>query len=519
MTPNETITLFWQGREAWNAWARKLLSERKELEDQARWAADRDGYGNLQPRSDETRKWLEAAKADFSGYVFSVRGADNVEGGFGDKTVVVDADLIDFRGFLFPCTASFQHATFTGDAHFSSALFSDTALFDGVRFSRSAHFSSVLFSCDARFLDAQFGHQAHFPGAVFSGDAVFERASFTHTELFTGLTSFERATMSGSAYFHRGALFERAIFSCAARFGSAIFWRDARFDNVTFKGIAKFDRAYFKRNTYFDNGTFMGVTRFYETIFEGNAYFQGASFQKSAAFSKASFLQDADLTDITAERAFYVTGATFTEVPAFNQADFKHAPDLDGVRFPLPFWTEVSARYRESEVAAPLIARYRALRRIAILGADPEQEQMALKGEIRSKRGSAHKWYHAALWYGLAYDALSDFGRSMSRPLAAWFISIAIFTAFYLLASGTAGKYAVDCAITHSPHYKSALVLSLKNALPVIGIGSKAEHAAQQCLYENDPYGGIILQGLQNIWSAVLIFLFLLAVRNQFRIK
>ena len=115
--------------------------------------------------------------------------------------------------------------------------------------------------------------------------------------------------------------------------------------------------------------------------------------------------------------AFGANGAVFAEV-------LKQAPDLDAVSLPLPsFW-------RRGRVE--LIARYRAVRRIAILGADYEREQMAFKGEVRSKRGTYHKWWHAAFWYGLAYDTLSDFGRSMSRPVLAWLISIASFALIYL---------------------------------------------------------------------------------------
>jgi hypothetical protein len=119
-----------------------------------------------------------------------------------------------------------------------------------------------------------------------------------------------------------------------------------------------------------------------------------------------------------------MTGAAFDKVPAFNQADFNQAPDLDDVEFPLPsFW-----RGR-----AEVIAQYRALRRLAIQGADYEREQMALKGEIRSKRGTKQqRSYHAGFWYGLFYDALSDFGRSAWRPFLAWSACIIIFAVYFL---------------------------------------------------------------------------------------
>ena len=102
-------------------------------------------------------------------------------------------------------------------------------------------------------------------------------------------------------------------------------------------------------------------------------------------------------------------GATFKKVPSFNQADFKQAPDLDNVDFPLPgYWRRGDHK---------LIPLYRAIRRMAIQSADYEREQMAFKGETRSKRGTEHKPWHTAFWFGIAYDAFSDFGRSIARPL------------------------------------------------------------------------------------------------------
>ena len=228
-------------------------------------------------------------------------------------------------------------------------------------------------------------------------------------------------------------------------------------------------------------------------------------------FDGAKFGSEADFTGTSVERFFDLRQAVFTEAPAFNQTDFKRAPDLDGMKFSLPgFWRTGKAS---------LIPTYRALRRVAIQGADYEREQMAFKGEVRSKRGTEHRWYHAAFWYGLAYDTLSDFGRSMSRPSLIWLVSIAVFALFYLANSGKMGSAFASCAAAAAPNYESALIISWKNALPLIGIETEAEHTARECLYGHAVYGGIAIQGLQKICSAVLMFLFLLAVRNQFKIK
>ena len=107
----------------------------------------------------------------------------------------------------------------------------------------------------------------------------------------------------------------------------------------------------------------------------------------------------------------------------------------------------------------------------------------------------------------------------MSRPSLIWLISIAVFALFYLANSGKWGSAFADCAAAGAPNYESALIISWKNALPLHRHRFQSEEIARGCLYGAAVYGGIAIQGLQKVWSAVLIFLFLLAVRNQFKIK
>ena len=100
-------------------------------------------------------------------------------------------------------------------------------------------------------------------------------------------------------------------------------------------------------------------------------------------------------TAIKSDRAFDLTGAQFSKVPAFSQADFKQAPDLDNVSFPArPFW-----RGGDKD----LVPQYRALKRLAVQGHDYEREQMAFKGELRSRRGVIDKmvWPERVARHGL----------------------------------------------------------------------------------------------------------------------
>lgn len=338
-------------------------------------------------------------------------------------------------------------------------------------------FDGFIFPSDCDFWRSTFLEPVSFSHSIFHGFAGFRRTRFANIVLFDKTT------------FKQAAWFARTNFASVADFEEATFLGWARFAGTSFEEDGVFTRSRFSRRTWF----------------------RGCKFSAGAIFDAAKFGSEADFTATSVERFFDMRQSIFTEVPAFNQADFKRAPDLDGIRFSLPgFWRTGKAS---------LVPTYRALRRVAIQGADYEREQMAFKGEIRSKRGTEHRWFHAAFWYGLAYDALSDFGRSMSRPSLIWLISIAVFALAYLANSGKLGSAFADCTAAGAPNYESALIISWKNGLPFIGIDSKAEEIARGCLYGATAYGGIAIQGFQKVWSALLMFLFLLAVRNQFKIK
>jgi hypothetical protein len=42
----------------WNAWAEPLLAQRKAMEADGRWAAEKDALGSLEAKNDATRAWM-----------------------------------------------------------------------------------------------------------------------------------------------------------------------------------------------------------------------------------------------------------------------------------------------------------------------------------------------------------------------------------------------------------------------------------------------------------------------------
>ena len=148
MTRDETVALFLLGREAWNAWAERMLAQRKALEDAGRWAAEKDFRGDLKPNNDETRAWMEAAAAIFSRCLFGplsgppshsaeplfykkeTLGHEGYE--LPVKSIAIDA-LIDFERFIFPGRALFARAAFENSSRFGGVKFLKEANFTGMR--------------------------------------------------------------------------------------------------------------------------------------------------------------------------------------------------------------------------------------------------------------------------------------------------------------------------------------------------------------------------------------------------
>ncbi len=472
MNKTESLALFDQRCDAWNAWAKERLAERRKLEASGEWSEGSDpGKWN-----DKTRAWQETAAADFSGHEFE--------------------DMANFSGFVFPGRAEFSKAAFKGDADFSEAAFSG-----------DARFSEATFSGDAGFIKAAFSGTAGFSNATFSGDVRFGKATFS------GLAWFREAKFKGNALFYE----------------------------AKFKGNAWFDQEVtFSESAMFLQASFAGFTSFNDCLFKGGTTYRATQVSKT----------------------FLLDQARFKQVPDFIQTHFAEVPRLDNFHIkPRRFWTgrlagiralfksgagpavfwraglnSVKALFKDD---ANLAARWRALKKLAIMAYDHNSELRFFKEEILARRWSVDKPWHALFFAGLFYGWLSDFGRSILWPLFWWALGLLGFAWCYFSQAG--GRWAdvlnwsLPCDAGTGNAVYAALGLSLRNALPLPGGGSAARlDQIYACLYGiHDNAAGelparlrlvipdaVAFSGVaQSLWSVIMIFLLLLALRNHFRIK
>lgn len=127
-------------------------------------------------------------------------------------------------------------------------------------------------------------------------------------------------------------------------------------------------------------------------------------------------------------------------------------------------------------------------------------------------------------WFGYFYQWLSDFGRSVMRPIF-WLLVLGfLFQVFYL-------KYSIDAEPQETvscDRTEAAIYLSVRNAMPFLLATGYSENLSRSyaCLYgkhsdgkEKIPNAIVFISIVQTILSTILIFLLLLALRNHFKIK
>ena len=354
MNKEQSLQLFEEGNRAWNAWADERLAERKALEESGDWIDGDPGKWN-----EQTRAWHEMAEADFSGHRFETE-------------------------------ARFDHFRFPGDAVFERVSFLESARFDRCEFLGKAEFSEVRITGFCGFADATFRATALFDEAAFMGDVSFPGVNFSND------TRFNRAKFRGEAHFN-GTQFKGAVSFEWAAFSGRTAFLDAEFSDK-----ADFRDAAFSRRVVFGGATFSDAVTFEQSSFEGPAYFGGSSFAQYAEFRA-----------IRGKGLFSLNNVKFSRVPDFSEAHFEEAPRFDNVDLKPERFRKIGARKSELDPSR----RWRALRRLAIQGQDHERELQFLKGEIAARRGTQDKLFHLRFWVGWLYQILSDFGRSMVRPL------------------------------------------------------------------------------------------------------
>jgi uncharacterized protein YjbI with pentapeptide repeats len=518
-------------RRTWNRWFAQALTP-EAIQGLIEKGADPEDFT---PLSDPERADLQA-RAEARGHCLPDPGTperpkhidftNTLFSGNFIASVFVWPGMANFAGATFRDMARFDSATFRGMANFAGATFRDVARFDSATFRGEADFASTTFRGWAEFDGATFRGEARFASTTFRGWAEFDGATFRGiarfaSATFRGITRFTDATFRGIARFDgatfRGwAGFTDATFRGEARFDGATFRGIARFDSATFRGEADFDGATFRGEARFDGATFRGIARFDSATFRGEADFQRDAFESRTDFARAKFKGD---------------------VPDFRDRSFPHATDWRDATWPDPKTLDDPEDAKE---------RYAALRHAMEEAGRFEHARDFFARQLACRRMRADWPERLAID---AYVALSDVGRSVVRPLAAW--TLALLVAWFLQAAFLQpkewpgpGAFAFDTVAlalggavvvgspVFDPRRSNALELELGEALFAdFGCGTAAPAAVCAEVAAVGPEGAFmpkpraipdamkLVQLLHTAFSALCLFLAGLGLRNWLRIS
>lgn len=182
--------------------------------------------------------------------------------------------------------------------------------------------------------------------------------------------------------------------------------------------------------------------------------------------------------------------------------------------------------------------KYAALRALASKSGDQLSELDFYASEMRARRFWQDKPMGRGagrFWFGLLYDIASDFGRSIWRPLAIWWVALSVAVTFNLISfSGTQNISlsqipAAKCVDGPDVPVNEAIYLALAQGA-VFGVGNPERvKISQRCLFgvENSatglssvpkmPVSVAIASVVHSMISGVCLFLLGLAIRNNFR--
>lgn len=411
-------------------------------------------------------------------------------------------DMSGFGGRVFPVSVSFREVKFPRAVHFDNVKFLGIAHFYKIEFIDTVNFEAAVFSKAADFSSAIFSDVAYFANVKFSGEASFINAKFL------GTTNFGCTEFSATANFYISK------FSNLAEFAGALFSGEAFFSNAIFSGVANFPHTKFKKDLNFRGTEFHSACAISSGVeVEGNL------------FVRSMFAGSADFSRLEVKGTTSLSGSEFHQIPDFTDAKLDRPPDIAGMVVPQPETQKDKWWQFRQAVKSDDVVKLRKLKSMALDASDHEKDGEFFAKEMLAKRGWETTSF-SGLLFNTLYWKLSDFGQSFVRPLVGLFFSLSIFPILYLVA-----VFWGQLRYPNSDEVYLALQLSMRNFLPFFGSlfrfspRPKEHNSAFMNTYHDLVNKGLDADWLvaigivQNIIGAVLLFLFLLALRNKFRLK
>ncbi|MEX0921393.1 MAG: pentapeptide repeat-containing protein [Rhodovibrionaceae bacterium] len=345
---------------------------------------------------------------------------------------------------------------------------------------------------------------------------AFKRGIFCERYVFPVQVDLQKAKIEGYADFRGSCFLDEAFFI------ESTFYSVADFAYSSMESFAIFDKATFRGPAIFSRIKIGEYCSFSSSSFEDEAAFINSDFPEVADFSKARFSSYVGFNEARFPGSAEFMSASFNYTADFSTSVFAIPPTFDGRTIhPDTIWPEEEDQWpsatNDKEEAKRAERTWSSLR-LAMNHAQRHNAEMDFFGrELDARRVHSSFEIRNVI---LLYKLLSDYGRSVSRPLywwlGAWFFA---FSANYWLLLG------------HFPHYTfehgAAITdFTLGNALSLGGTYTNTERRhwlADKVFGSPDtsqiPWLIDFLSLGHSIASLLCIFLIGLALRNRLRIK
>ena len=490
--------------------------------------------------------------ATFGRGTVSFCGAKFGKGTVSFRSVTFGEGLIWFDRAMFgEGNVSFDKATFgTSNVSFRGATFGEgNVLFREATFGEGfVWFSGVAFGKgNVSFSRATFGkNDVWFNDATFGeGNVSYSSTSFGEGDVWFSRVKFDE----GNVWFNEAKFGDGTVSFSGATFGKGNVW----FSDIAFQSTKMPAAGMVVLGNLYVKSHFPDAVDFSRLDVKGTASFSGSKFDEVPDFRDAKFDRPPEVAALVVPRpglampkAWSAAGWVIRyyrgiESPDAEGQGRKEDAESDKAKAE-GSGSEARPRSWPSQAVSALgeavrrvsisifylasdpkeVAKYRKLKSMALAANDHEKDGEFFAGEMLAKRGTETRTFFGLLFNSL-YWWLSDFGQSYVRPLVWLGISFLAFAAACLTL--------IRDTLTLTDRLWFAADFSFRNMLPLFGslfrfAAAPKDHVSwYQKTYEKLATAGVDIDRLinfgiaQNLIGTVLLFLFLLALRNKFRLK
>lgn len=481
-----------------------------------------------------------------------------------DPTENFQTEIFNFEGFRFPCPMVFSNTYFPRpdkgnpkricfkdtiflyDVVFSNANFLNKVDFTKVEFHGDVYFDDAVFNMWAEFTHAKFIGVAHFPAAKFLDGAKFSSSTFRKNVIFEktkfsilnrepiseiqkadfkearflGVVNFQNCSFElkvdfRSSTFEKRVTFEESKFQKFTRFGGSNFMKKAKFDDCFFAQEVRFSDICAVGQLSFFLSNFCQVADFNRTVFLNSANFKSAEFDSFVDFDNVYFGEKPDFKKNEKWEARYAAlpKAVKEAVDDWKQDLAQIIPDFTFTTHKTPFdftYVEIpDGEYTDDRS----ITKLRRLKQIASEAHNHTLELDFFRRELRAKLKAPSISEISKSWIRV-YDFLSDCGSNFILPMMIWVLLLVSYISAYSYYTGERIS-----AFSSGDKYSHLLHFSTINSMPFLGVVRGETSQAGVWLYGEAIPGWVSFFSItQNIFSSVLLFLALLAVRNRFKL-